>query len=151
MTRRLLVAAVVWLVGSTAIFAAQVGDAPPFAGTYVYYLAQDEFGPVSPDPTVASAVANDSRRFATADLPDGTRLALPAGTVEATRTALTDRFWAERWRRRGAALTLPTIITVVPPALLLALTFLPRLFSRHPGRSLPDPSCPGGRAKSRDP
>ena len=92
MTRRLLLAALVWFVATAIVFAVQLRGAPPFAGTYLYYLVEDDFGPVSPDPAVGNALAGDTRRFATTDLPDGTRLALPAGTVEPTRAALTDRF-----------------------------------------------------------
>ncbi len=126
MTRRLFFAALVWLAASAIVFAVQLRGAPPFAGTYLYYLVQDTFGPVSPDPAVGAALAGDTRRFTSVDHPDGTRLALPAGTVEATRTTLNDRFWAERWQRRRAALTVPALITVVPAALLLGLALLRR-------------------------
>ncbi len=126
MTRRLIIAALVWLVASAALFVVQLRDAPPFAGTFVYYLGENNFGPVSRDPRIGSAVASDTRRFATAVMPDGVRLALPSGTVEATRTELNNRFWAERWQRRRAALIVPTAITVIPAVLLLAFALFAR-------------------------
>ena len=128
MTRRLVLAALVWLVASAAVFAVQLRGDPPFAGTYVYYLGENDFGPVSPDARRGSAIAADTDRFKTSVMPDGVQLALPAGTIEATRAGLTERFWAERWQRRRAALALPAAITVAPAVLLLLLALVGRAF-----------------------